>query len=198
MYPEQMRYTKEHEWIEVQEDGSARVGITDYAQHELGDIVFVELPSLGDEFEQGEAFGVVESVKAVSDLYTPVSGKVKAVNGELENQPELINQSPHDEGWIITIEVSDDEELSGLMTAEEYTQFLDDVASKSEKKKKKKKRTGDAAGRSATRTSSDDHEADDDADDEEVLDGYTEESADGPSEYGGGGGERHRGDRDEE
>ena len=100
MYPESMRYTKEHEWIDVQDNNTARVGITDYAQKELGDIVYVELPTVGDEFEAGEAFGVVESVKAVSDLYMPIAGKVKEVNKELENQPELINQSPHEEGWI--------------------------------------------------------------------------------------------------
>ena len=137
MYPESNRYTKEHEWIEVLDNGTARVGITEYAQKELGDIVYVELPTIGDEFEPGEAFGVVESVKAVSDLYMPVSGKVKEVNKELENQPELINQSPHEEGWIITIELAEDEDLSNLMSAEEYDEFLNEVAGPTKKKKKK-------------------------------------------------------------
>jgi glycine cleavage system H protein len=186
MYPESMRYTKEHEWVEVQDNGTtARVGITDYAQKELGDIVYVELPTVGDEFESGEAFGVVESVKAVSDLYMPVSGKVKEVNKELENQPELINQSPHEEGWIITVAISDEEDLSGLMTGEEYEEFLNEVGGPSKTKKKK-------AGKNVRRTE-DDH--DDDDDEEEELDGFTEEGSE-DDELGGGRGGRggHDGD----
>lgn len=181
MYPETMRYTKEHEWIDVQEGNTAKIGITDYAAHELGDIVYVELPQVGDEFEQGEAFGVVESVKAVSDMYMPVSGKVKEVNKELENQPELINNSPHDEGWIITIEISEDEDFAGLMSAEEYEQFLEEVGG--EGKKKPKKRV--TARRGST---SDDPEDEDDEEEEEELDGYVEEGAeDGESSHDRGG-----------
>jgi glycine cleavage system H protein len=167
MYPENLRYTKQHEWIDVQEGHTARVGITDYAQHELGDIVFVELPNVDDDCEQGEAFGVVESVKAVSDVYMPVGGKVKEVNVELENQPELINQSPHEEGWLISIEMSDEEELSGLMSAEEYAEFVGDLSEKEGDKKKAKK-----AKKGNVRSTVD--EADDDEEDDE-LEGYTEE-----------------------
>jgi glycine cleavage system H protein len=177
MYPESMRYTKEHEWVEVQENGTARVGITDYAQKELGDIVYVELPSVGDEFEQGEAFGVVESVKAVSDLYMPISGKVKDVNKELENQPESINASPHDDGWIITLEISDEEEISGLMSAEEYEEFLNEVGGGGDKKKKKK-----VAAKNKRST-----EDDDEDEDEEELDGFTEEGGDDDDAGGGRG-----------
>lgn len=182
MYPENNRYTKEHEWIDVQENGTARIGITDYAQKELGDIVYVELPTVGDEFEAGEAFGVVESVKAVSDLYMPISGKIKEVNKELENQPEMINASPHDDGWIITIEISEDEDLSNLMTAEEYDEFLNEVAGPSKKKKK------GGSTKSNTRNAED---PEDDDDDEEELDGFTEEGSD--DDDGGG-----RGGRDED
>lgn len=183
MYPESNRYTKEHEWIDVQDNGTARIGITEYAQKELGDIVYVELPTVGDEFEAGEAFGVVESVKAVSDLYMPVSGKIKEVNKELENQPELINASPHDEGWIITIELSEDEDLSNLMTADEYDEFLNEVAGPSKKKKKSK------STKSNTRNAED---PEDDDEDEEELDGFTEEGSDDED----GGGRGGRGDED--
>jgi glycine cleavage system H protein len=175
MYPESMRYTKEHEWIEVQDNGTtARIGITEYAQKELGDIVYVELPTVGDEFEQGEAFGVVESVKAVSDLYMPIAGKIKEVNKELENQPELINASPHEEGWIITIEISDEEDLSGLMSGEEYDEFLNEVGGGSKKKKK-----------SASKNSNKQVDEEDEDEDEEELDGFTEEGGD-DDEMGGG------------
>jgi len=122
-YPQEFRYTKEHEWIKP-EGGHGRVGITDYAQKELGDIVYVELPELGREVKQGEAFSSVESVKAVSDIYAPVSGKVIEVNRELEEKPELINQSPHGEGWIAVLELADPKELENLMTAEEYEKFI--------------------------------------------------------------------------
>ncbi|MBI4862016.1 MAG: glycine cleavage system protein GcvH [Candidatus Riflebacteria bacterium] len=184
MYPENLRYTKNHEWIAVQEGRLARVGITDYAQHELGDIVFVELPSIDDEFEKGSTFGVVESVKAVSDLYMPVSGKVKEINGDLEQQPELINHSPHDEGWIVAIEMTDEEELAALMTSDEYEEFvgsLDESGESKDTKEPKKK---------AKKTSSDDPEADDDEDEEDELDGYTEEGEGGDDEGGHRGGGR--------
>ena len=120
MYPENLRYTKQHEWIDVLEGKTARVGITDYAQHELGDIVFVELPGVDDEFEQGEPFGVVESVKAVSDVYAPVSGTVEEINEELPDAPEIINTSPYGDGWMIKIRITDAGELDGLMDAAAY------------------------------------------------------------------------------
>jgi|GEM_PF-296494 len=179
MYPENLRYTKQHEWVEVQESNLARIGITDYAQHELGDIVFVELPGIDDELEQGEALGVVESVKAVSDVYMPIGGKVKEINKELENQPELINQSPHEEGWLTTVEMTDEEELSTLMTAEEYEEFVSELSEKDGEKKKKKQKA------KANVRASDDEDEDEDDDE---LDGYTEEdseSHDGEDEAGG-------------
>lgn len=120
MYPENLRYSSEHEWINPEPAGRARVGITDYAQGQLGDIVFVELPEVGKTFEKGDTFGVVESVKTVSDLYMPVTGKVVAVNKALEEEPELVNSSPHDKGWIIEVEVADASHISSLYSAEEY------------------------------------------------------------------------------
>ncbi len=124
MYPKEFRYTKEHEWAKA-EGGRARVGITDHAQSELGDIVYVELPAVGRTVKQGESFATVESVKAVSDVYTPVSGEVVEVNRQLESQPELLNKSPHDQGWLALIEMADPRELEELMTAEEYERFLE-------------------------------------------------------------------------
>lgn len=120
MYPENLRYSSEHEWINPEPPGRARIGITDYAQGQLGDIVFVELPEVGKKFEKGDTFGVVESVKTVSDLYMPVAGKVVAVNKSLEEEPELVNSSPHDKGWIVEIELSDASQVNGLYSAEEY------------------------------------------------------------------------------
>jgi glycine cleavage system H protein len=122
-YPKDYRYTKEHEWVKL-EDGKARVGITDHAQHELGDIVYVELPKIGTKVKQMQEFATVESVKAVSPIYAPVSGEIVAVNTELEIKPELINQSPHDQGWIALIAVSDVTELDRLLTAEEYERHI--------------------------------------------------------------------------
>ncbi|MGQ9477259.1 MAG: glycine cleavage system protein GcvH [Candidatus Bipolaricaulia bacterium] len=124
MYPKEFRYTKEHEWAKA-EGGRARVGITDHAQSELGDIVYVELPAVGRTVKRGESFATIESVKAVSDVYAPVSGKVAEVNRQLESQPELINKSPHDQGWLALIEMADPGELEKLMTAEEYERFLE-------------------------------------------------------------------------
>src|SRR5690554_134063 len=118
-------YTKEHEWVLVK-DNIVRVGISDYAQNELGDIVFVDLPSVGDTVEEGEGFAVLESVKAVSDVYAPVSGRVVAVNEELEDSPELINESPLDKGWIVEIEI-DGAQPGDLMTKQEYEEFLKGV-----------------------------------------------------------------------
>jgi glycine cleavage system H protein len=122
--PEGLKYTREHEWIKVEGD-KGRVGITHYAQDQLGDIVFVELPKKGRQLRQMEAFGVVESVKAVSDLYSPVTGEVVEANTALEQKPELINQDPYGQGWMIVVKVRNAKELKALMTAEQYTAFLE-------------------------------------------------------------------------
>ena len=122
--PENLLYTQEHEWIRV--DGkNAIVGITQFAQDQLGDIVFVELPEVGTLIEQESPFGVVESVKTVSDLYAPVSGTVKAINQELESNPEKVNNEPYEGGWIIEIEISDKNELEKLMSPEKYIEQCD-------------------------------------------------------------------------
>lgn len=121
-YPAQYRYTREHEWIQV--DGShGAVGITDYAQESLGDIVFVESPKIGDKLEKGKVFGSVESVKAVSDLYAPVSGTVTAINEELANTPEKINTDAH-AAWILKLELSDPSEVDALLDAAAYEAFV--------------------------------------------------------------------------
>ncbi|WP_227353880.1 glycine cleavage system protein GcvH [Haladaptatus salinisoli] len=117
--PENRKYLESHEWVEVT-DGTGRIGITDFAQDELGDIVFVELPDEGDELTQGDQFGVVESIKAVSDLYSPVSGTVSAVNDELESTPELVNDDPFGDGWMLEVELSDEDLGDDLLSAEEY------------------------------------------------------------------------------
>lgn len=120
-YPANYRYTREHEWIEVQ-GKTGKVGITDHAQDSLGDIVFVDLPKPGSQVEKGKSFGSVESVKAVSDLYSPVTGSVTEVNQELEAAPEKINQDAH-AAWILKVEITDPASLDGLLTAEEYEAY---------------------------------------------------------------------------
>jgi len=122
-FPDNIRYTSEHEWIRVEGD-EAFVGITDYAQSELGEIVFVDVPTLGEEVAQGEVFGSIEAVKTVSDLNMPVSGKVLEINGALDAQPELVNNDPYGEGWIIRISVKDAAELDNLMDAKAYEASL--------------------------------------------------------------------------
>jgi glycine cleavage system H protein len=117
--PVELRYTKEHEWVKLQED-IAIVGITDYAQSELGDIVFVELPSVGKEVKQMEPFGIIEAVKAVSDLFSPVTGKVIEVNSALDDDPMVINRDPYGEGWMIKVELSDKSQLDDLLDATSY------------------------------------------------------------------------------
>jgi glycine cleavage system H protein len=117
-------YTKEHEWVNI-ENNVATVGITDYAQDALGDITFVELPAIDAEVDQFEEFATVESVKAASDIFSPISGKVIEVNVDLESEPGLINKSAYERGWLAKIEISDPEEASNLMTAEEYRKFLE-------------------------------------------------------------------------
>jgi len=123
MYPSEYRYTKEHEWVKLDGD-SARVGITQHAQEQLGDVVFVELPKTGAKVTAMQPFGAVESVKAVSDLYAPMSGEVAAINEELVDKPETLNEDPHGQGWILEIRVSDRKELDKLMSAEAYEKYV--------------------------------------------------------------------------
>jgi glycine cleavage system H protein len=122
--PENLKYTKEHEWVRVEKD-SVYVGITDFAQGELGDIVFVEIETEGEDLPKGETFGTVEAVKTVSDLFMPVGGKVVEFNAALEDEPELINKDPYDKGWMIKIEMSDTADLDDLMDAEAYKAMLE-------------------------------------------------------------------------
>ncbi|MGV3487841.1 MAG: glycine cleavage system protein GcvH [Tuberibacillus sp.] len=117
--PKGLKYSEEHEWVKV-EGNIAVIGITDFAQDELGDIVFVELPEVGDEVTADDAFGSVESVKTVSELYAPVSGKVVEINGELEDSPEFVNESPYEKAWMIKVEMSDPGELDQLLSPDEY------------------------------------------------------------------------------
>ena len=121
-YPNTFRYTKEHEWLQV-EGGVGTVGITDYAQNSLGDIVFVDAPKVGDAVEAGKVFGSVESVKAVSDLYSPVSGTVTAINQDLVTAPEKINTEPH-QAWIIKVQLSNPSEADGLLSSADYEKFI--------------------------------------------------------------------------
>jgi glycine cleavage system H protein len=123
--PEELQYTKSHEWVRTEGD-TATIGITDHAQDELGDIVFVELPETGATFDAGDSFGTVESVKAVSDLYTPVGGEVVEVNEALSDSPEKINEDPYGEGWIVKIQVSGE---ADLLSASDYEQFLEEEES---------------------------------------------------------------------
>ena len=120
--PEDLQYTKSHEWVRIEGD-TATIGITDHAQDELGDVVFVELPDEGDTFDAGESFGTVESVKAVSDLYTPVGGEVVEVNSALEDAPENINEDPYGEGWIVKLRTTDD---ADLLSPEEYEKVVEE------------------------------------------------------------------------
>ncbi len=123
--PENLKYTKEHEWAKVEGD-VAIVGITDFAQDQLSDIVYVELPEVGAQVRQGEPFGTVEAVKAVSDLYSPVTGEVIEVNQKLADQPELVNQDPYGEGWMIKVKLQDPSEVERLMSAEEYKKLIEE------------------------------------------------------------------------
>jgi glycine cleavage system H protein len=123
--PKELRYSREHEWVAV-EEGVATIGITDYAQEQLGDVVYVELPEVGVHVTKDEPFGVVESVKAVSDVYAPVSGTVVEVNGPLADSPETVNEDPYGDAWMIRVEMSDPGELDELMTAAEYATFVEE------------------------------------------------------------------------
>jgi glycine cleavage system H protein len=122
-FPEGLKYSKEHEWVLV-EGTSATIGITEYAQEELGDIVFVELPEVGEKIVKDDPFGAVESVKAVSDIYAPVSGEVMEVNEILPDNPETINDDPYGDGWMVRVELSDIDDLKDLMDADEYAEYV--------------------------------------------------------------------------
>lgn len=126
-YPEELKYSKEHEWVRIN-GKEVTIGITDYAAEQLGDVVFVEIPKVGTEYKQDAAFGVVESVKSVSDIYVPVAGKVTAVNQSLIDQPALINEDPYQKGWIARFEIQDPSQLNHLLSAKQYDQFLSEEA----------------------------------------------------------------------
>lgn len=124
--PKDFYYTKEHEWVKVESNSAARIGITDFAQSELGDIVFVELPEVGDEITANEPFGSVESVKTVSELYAPLSGKVVEINEDLSDNPEFVNESPYEKAWFIVVEPTNDSDAQELMTAEQYEEMINE------------------------------------------------------------------------
>ena len=126
MYPDDFYYSKDHEWAQIKDD-TATVGITDFAQKQLGDVVYVELPKVGTILEFHQSIGVVESVKAVSDIFSPLSGEVIAVNEELNDSPELINEDSHGKGWIIRLKIKDKSETEKLMSATEYEKFLEGI-----------------------------------------------------------------------
>lgn len=122
-YPDTYKYTKEHEWVHV-EGGQGTIGITDHAQHELGDIVFVDLPKIGAQVTKGQTFASVESVKAVSDIYAPISGEVSEVNNLLQQTPEKLNEDPHGDAWLIKVKVSGNDEINELMAAPDYQKYV--------------------------------------------------------------------------
>lgn len=124
MTPDDRKYVKTHEWVKIDDD-LAVVGITDYAQDALGDITFIELPTVGDSIDHGHECGVIESVKAASDFYAPITGEIAAVNNLLEDQPELINQDPYDQGWVFKVRNFDLEEIEALMDAPDYENFIE-------------------------------------------------------------------------
>ena len=121
--PENLLYTKEHEWIKI-EDNTATIGITDYAQSELGDIVFLEFPNIGDRFEQNDIFGTIEAVKTLADLYIPIGGEIIENNDELDSNPEVINSSPYDEGWIVKISLTNTDDIKSLLNAADYKSLI--------------------------------------------------------------------------
>jgi glycine cleavage system H protein len=123
-FPNDLKYSRSHEWVRV-EGSEAVVGLTDYAQEELGDIVYIELPEEGEEVEKETAFGVVESVKATEDLFSPVSGKVIEVNSPLDDSPEMVNEDPYGDGWLIRLEMTDQDEIKELMNAEQYHAYVE-------------------------------------------------------------------------
>ena len=124
--PADLKYTQSHEWVSREANGNMRIGITDHAQEALGDLVFVELPAVGDEVDQGDSVSVVESVKAASDIYSPITGEVVAINEDLEDDPALINSDPYGDGWLYEVAPSDESELDDLLDAEAYEETLED------------------------------------------------------------------------
>lgn len=126
-YPDDRLYSKSHEWIRV-EGETATIGITDHAQKELGDVVFVELPDLGEIFDEGQEFGTIESVKAVSELFLPVAGEIVEVNKTLVDEPNAVNEDPHGDGWLVQVKVTSDGALDGLMNAAAYEKFVEEEA----------------------------------------------------------------------
>ncbi|MGZ0654032.1 glycine cleavage system protein GcvH [Coraliomargarita sp. W4R72] len=122
--PETLLYTKDHEWIQLHDDGTATVGVTDYAQESLGDITFVEFPSVGESFNQGDTFGVVESVKAASDLYMPVDAEVIEINVEVDSEPELLNCDPYQKGWLLKVRLNDASQTEALLKADAYSELI--------------------------------------------------------------------------
>jgi glycine cleavage system H protein len=123
-FPDDRRYTKEHEWIKIEDGSTAIIGITDFAQGELGDVVFVELEPVGSEYGPDDVFGTIEAVKTVSDLFMPIAGKITAINEELDGTPEIVNDSPYEEGWMVKIEVEDPGDIDSLMSSEEYAEMV--------------------------------------------------------------------------
>jgi glycine cleavage system H protein len=126
--PNNLQYTSKHEWVKVIDGGNVVVGITDYAQKLLKEIVYVELPSIGNEVAKGESCGTVESVKSVSDIYSPISGEIFEINEELENEPDLINKEPYDQGWLFKIRINDTKELAELMNSEQYEKHIEELS----------------------------------------------------------------------
>ena len=126
-YPEELRYTKEHEWVSVEDGDRVRVGITDFAQDALGDVVYVDIPEEGTEVTSGQAFGEVESTKSVSDIYSPVSGRIAERNSVLSETPELVNRDPYGEGWMVVVEMSDPSELNRLLNAASYREMVEEA-----------------------------------------------------------------------
>ena len=125
--PADRKYTRTHEWVLIEGD-VATIGITDYAQNELGDITYVELPGVGDELGKSDSFGIVESVKAASDIYMPIGGEVTEANADTEDAPELLNSSPYQDAWLIRVRISDTSEIDGLMDADTYAKYLEEEA----------------------------------------------------------------------
>ena len=123
MVPEKLKYTKEHEWVKKQES-EIIIGITDYAQSELGDIVFVELPNVGDKFNQNDTLGTIEAVKTVADIFSPVSGSIVEVNNEIEDNPENVNSDPYNKGWLVKIRIEDESCLESLLSSQEYSEMI--------------------------------------------------------------------------
>jgi len=125
--PDGLHFTKTHEWVKKEEGGRVRIGLSDYAQEQLTDIAYVELPEVGADFDKGDNLGVVESVKSSDDVLSPVTGTVSDTNTELEDSPELINESPYDEGWLVVMTVEDEGDLGDLMSSDDYTAYLDSL-----------------------------------------------------------------------